>query len=133
MKSEKNEGMKKFAVMVTLLSAMTATAIAAGYRNIGSVEAKALLAKNKNVFLLDVRTSEEYRQAHLHGSVLIPINELERRVAEIPRDRTIVVYCAVGSRSVPVAGFLAGKGYRDVYNMSDGIIGWYRNGFAIVR
>ena len=130
--SKEKQGERKGIVAAAM--ALTASlAIAGGYRNMGSAEVKALLAKNRNVFLLDVRTPEEYRQAHLPGSVLIPINEIERRVTEIPKNRTIVVYCAVGSRSVPVAGFLASRGFSDIYNMSDGIVGWYRSGFAIIR
>lgn len=65
--------------------------------------------------------------------MLIPIGEFERRFSEVPKSRTIVVYCAVGSRSKPVANFLTQQGYKDVYNMTDGIVGWYRNGFPIKR
>jgi rhodanese-related sulfurtransferase len=44
-----------------------------------------------------------------------------------------LVYCAVGSRSGAAAGILAGKGYREVYNMKDGIMGWHRSGYPLVR
>ena len=124
--------MKKIIIVGALLL-FTTLALASGYRNLNSVEAKTLLEKNHNVYLLDVRTPEEFRQARLKGAVLIPISEIERRLVEIPRNRTIVVYCAVGSRSNMVAGFLAEKGYREVYNVAEGIVGLYRNGFPIVR
>ena len=125
--------MKKIIIVGALLLFTTTLALASGYRNLNSVEAKALLGKNRNIYLLDVRTPEEFRQARLKGAVLIPISEIERRLGEIPRNKTIVVYCAVGSRSNMVAGFLAEKGYREVYNVADGIVGLYRNGFPIVR
>lgn len=125
--------MKKIIIVGVLLLLTTTLALSSGYRNLNSVEAKALLEKNRNIFLLDVRTPEEFSQARLKGAVLIPISEIERRLGEIPRNRTIVVYCAVGSRSNMVAGFLAEKGYREVYNVADGIVGLYRNGFPIVR
>lgn len=125
--------MKRIAAALAIVSTAAGIAFAAGYRNIMSQEAKALIEKNRNVFLLDVRTPEEFRQARLQGAVLIPMNEMERRLAEIPKNRTVVVYCAVGSRSGVVAGFLLGKGYRDVCNLSDGIVGWYRNGYPIIR
>ncbi len=125
--------MKKIIIVGALLLLTTTLALASGYRNLNSVEAKALLEKNRNIYLLDVRTPEEFRQARLKGAVLIPISEIERRLGEIPRNRTIVVYCAVGSRSNMVAGFLAEKGYREVYNVAEGIVGLYRNGFPIVR
>jgi rhodanese-related sulfurtransferase len=105
----------------------------AGVRDISAREAKTLLEKNKNIFLLDVRTPQENSQAKLPGTVLIPISEFERRIQEVPKNKIILVYCAVGSRSRPVADFLAKNGYKDVYNMTDGIVGWYRNGFQIER
>nr|WP_246560605.1 rhodanese-like domain-containing protein [Geobacter grbiciae] len=125
--------MKQIAIIPMIVLALAATVLAAGYRDIKASEAKSLLAANKKVFLLDVRTPEEFGQGRLHGAVLIPINEVERRIGEIPRNRPVVVYCAVGSRSGLVAGFLSRKGYREVYNMADGIVGWYRNGLPILR
>lgn len=124
---------RKFIIAVLMVASLAATALAAPYRNIGSAEAKALLDTKRNVFLLDVRTPDEYRQARLSGSVLIPINEVERRIAQIPKGRPVLIYCAVGSRSGLVAGYLTQRGYGEVYNMHDGIVGWYRNGFPITR
>jgi rhodanese-related sulfurtransferase len=133
LETRRNGVTKKILAVLLLILLPISIALATGYRNISAAEAKKMLATNKNVFLLDVRTPEEYRQARLKGSVLIPINEIERRLAEIPRNRPILVYCAVGSRSVPVAGFLGQKGWGEIYNMSDGIVGWYRNGYPIER
>ena len=124
--------MKKV-VLVLLMMVTIATQVWAAEQNILSREAKSLLEKNKNIYLLDVRTSQEYSQGRLAGSVLIPIGEFERRISEVPKNRPIVVYCAVGSRSKPVAAFLARQGYKEVYNMTDGIVGWYRNGFPVQR
>ena len=102
-------------------------------KNISSTQAQALIAKDKKLVLLDVRTPDEYRQAHLHGAQLIPLGELAQRIKEVPRDRPLLVYCSVGARSVSAAGLLAARGYRDVYQMSDGLVGWYRNGYPIER
>jgi rhodanese-related sulfurtransferase len=124
--------MKKV-VLVLLMMVTIATQVWAAEKNISARDAKELLDTNKNIYLLDVRTTQEYTQGRLAGSVLIPIGEFERRVREVPKNKTIVVYCAVGSRSKSVAGFLAQQGYKEVYNMTDGIVGWYRNGFPIQR
>lgn len=123
--------MKRFVAVVVLV--LSASLCWAAPRDITSAEAKALLARNPQVFLLDVRTPDEYRQAHLKGATLVPLGDLERRAGELPKNRTVVVYCAVGSRSRVAAGILARRGYREVYNMSDGIVGWYRNGFPLQR
>jgi rhodanese-related sulfurtransferase len=122
-----------FFALVALVAVAAPLCLAAGAVDLSSAEAKALLAKNKLVVLVDVRTPEEYLQAHLAGALLIPLGELKKRVQEIPRDRPLLVYCAVGARSVSAAGFLASRGYREVYHMSDGLVGWYKNGFPIER
>ncbi|MDA8429568.1 MAG: rhodanese-like domain-containing protein [Geobacteraceae bacterium] len=124
--------MKRLVVAVLIVCMAWSIAFASA-KDISPREAKALLDKNKHVFLLDVRTPQESSQARLPGAVLIPINEFERRIREVPKNKTILVYCAVGSRSKPVAEYLSQSGYKDVYNMTGGIVGWYRNGYKIVR
>jgi rhodanese-related sulfurtransferase len=125
--------MTRIFYLVVVLSLAVVTAFAAGYRNISSTEAKKMIEQKKNVYLLDVRTQGEYQQGRIKGSILIPINEIERRLQELPKNRPVVVYCAVGSRSNLVAGFLSGKGYGEIYNMQDGIVGWQRNGYPVER
>jgi phage shock protein E len=126
--------MRVFRTVVFLVTALAASlSFAAGPVNLTAPEAKALLAKNGKVALLDVRSSEEYRQAHLRGAQLIPLSELEKRVQEVPKDRPLLVYCAVGARSLSAARFLSSKGYREVYQISDGLVGWYKNGFPIEK
>jgi rhodanese-related sulfurtransferase len=124
--------MKKF-VMLLLAILSIAAQVSAAEQNISSRDAKSLLEKNRNVYLLDVRTPQEYGQGKLAGSVLIPIGEFEKRIGEVPKGRPVIVYCAVGSRSRPVANLLAQRGYKEVFNMTDGIVGWYRNGFPIQK
>lgn len=124
--------MRRILATACMIAALATAAAAAQFKNIASPQAKALLDQGA-VFLIDVRTPEEFRQAHVKGAVLIPLDQVEKRLGELPKNRPILVYCAVGSRSSAVASFLAEKGYRDVYNMRDGIVGWYRNGLPIAR
>jgi rhodanese-related sulfurtransferase len=125
--------MKRFCTSVLLTLLTASVLIAAPARDISSTEAKAIIDKNRNVFVLDVRFPQERAQGYIPGSVLIPIDRVEKRLNEVPRNRPVVVYCAVGSRSRIVAQALSGMGYPEVYNMRDGITGWYRNGFPIQR
>ena len=120
-------------VLLLLMMVAIATQVRAAEQNISARDVKSLMEKNKNIYLLDVRTPQEYSQGRLAGSVLIPLGEFERRIREVPKNKIIIVYCAVGSRSKPAASFLSQQGYKDVYNMTDGIVGWYRNGFPIQR
>jgi rhodanese-related sulfurtransferase len=125
--------MRSIVAFFALVAVAASLCFAAGHVNVTSTEAKALLAKKGDTVLLDVRTPDEYRQAHLRGALLIPLGELQSRVQEIPRNRPVLVYCAVGARSVSAAAFLASKGYREIYHMSDGLVGWYKNGFPLER
>jgi rhodanese-related sulfurtransferase/DNA-binding transcriptional ArsR family regulator len=50
-------------------------------------------AKDGTVLVLDVRPPEEYRAGHIPGAVSMPVDELERRLAELPRGKEIVAYC----------------------------------------
>ena len=122
--------MKGF-IAALLLAASATLAFAGTARDITSTEAKNIIDRSKNAYLLDVRTPQERQQGYIAGSVLIPIDQIEKRIAEVPKNRPVIVYCAVGSRSRSVAQALARNGYPEVYNMRDGIFGWYRNGLPV--
>ncbi|HJV36199.1 rhodanese-like domain-containing protein [Geomonas sp.] len=125
---------RKIAVsFVAVMALLASICFAAGTVNVSSTQAKAMTAQKAGLVLLDVRTPEEYQQAHLKGAKLIPLNELPQRVNEIPRDKPILVYCAVGRRSLKAADFLSAQGYHEVYQISDGLISWYKNGFPLER
>lgn len=125
--------MKRFIVVMILCLSSWTWAQAAAVKDVSSREAKALIDKTKNAFILDVRTPQERDQGYIAGSRLIPIDTIERRLAEIPKNRPVIVYCAVGSRSRVVAQGLSRLGYPEVYNMRDGIMGWYKNGYPVQR
>jgi len=74
-------------------------------------------------FLLDVREPYEVQIAQM-GGVLIPQNDVPQRLAEIPRDREIVVQCRSGARSQRIAEFLKQSGYAKVANLAGGILAW---------
>jgi rhodanese-related sulfurtransferase len=77
----------------------------------------------EDIFILDVREPYEYQIANI-GGTLIPMNQVPQRLAEIDRDREIVVQCRSGARSQRVAEFLAAQGYPNVKNLAGGILAW---------
>lgn len=70
--------------------------------------------------LVDVRTPEEYVLGSIPAAVNIPLDQLRQRLAELPRDRKIVVFCQVGLRGYLATRILMQKGYTQVYNLSGG-------------
>lgn len=74
------------------------------------------LVKQSNTILLDVRTPQEFNQVHVEGAMNIPLQELQERVNEIPKNNNpIVCYCLSGGRSGQATYFLKNLGY-EVYN-----------------
>jgi len=86
-------------------------------------ELKARRDAGEDVFLLDVREPYEFQIAQIGGK-LIPQNDVPQRLAEIPRDREIVVHCRSGARSQRIAEFLKQSGYTQVVNLAGGILAW---------
>lgn len=82
---------------------------------------------------LDVRTPEEYASGHIRGAKLVPLQELEKRVAEVPRDRQVYVYCHSGRRSAKAASLLAAKGYTNIENVSGGMVAWQNAGYPVEK
>lgn len=114
-------------LILLVLALSVGVALAASHRDITSRDAMAVMKNKKNVVFVDVRTPGEYRQARIQGALLIPVDQFERRAGEVPKKGPVVIYCAVGSRSRMAAQHLARLGYPEVYNMYDGLVGWYRN------
>lgn len=125
--------MKKviFTLMVFALSC--AFAQAAQVQNLSAPEARQMLQQNKKTYLLDVRTPEEYLKVRIDGAHLIPIDKLMARIDEIPTDRALLVYCAVGSRSASVSDYLEKRGYDQVYNLQGGIWAWQLRNYPTLK
>jgi len=86
-------------------------------------ELKQRMDAGEEVFVLDVREPYEYQIANIGGK-LIPQNDVPQRLAEIDRDREIVVHCRSGVRSQRIAEFLSQAGYPKVVNLAGGILAW---------
>jgi hydroxyacylglutathione hydrolase len=74
--------------------------------------------------LLDIRNPREWSTKHIDGSVNIPLNHLQERIAEIPRDRRIAVHCAGGYRSSIAASILHQYGITHLIEMAGGLAAW---------
>ncbi len=81
--------------------------------------------------LLDVREPEEWTAGHIQGAQHIPMNDVPRRLDELPSDTPVYVVCRVGGRSAQVAAFLAQHGY-DAVNLAGGMQAWAAAGREMV-
>ena len=89
-----------------------------------SVDEALRLWQNKEAIIIDVRTPGEYRDGHIPGVVNIPLDELEKRIGEIPKDKKVVLICRTGNRSAQGTKLLRSKGFSNVYNSTSGMTSW---------
>lgn len=87
----------------------------------------------EGALVVDVRERDEIARVafDLPEVVVMPMSELESRHGELPRDRDLIMVCAVGERSLKATYFLMYHGYTRVANMEGGIAKWVRKGFPI--
>lgn len=119
-----------------------------GYINVTVSEAKSMIEES-DVYILDVRTPDEFHAAHIKGAVLIPIASLKNppgepvlpdecllknRIGELPADKStkILIYCKTGARSLNACKMIVNEGYTNVYNMEPGIKTWIDEGYPVV-
>ncbi len=74
--------------------------------------------------LLDIRNPREWTTKRIDGSVNVPLNHLQERIAEIPRDRRIAIHCAGGYRSSIAASILQQHGITNLTEMAGGLAAW---------
>lgn len=90
-----------------------------GYKWWNAKRVRAMLPelKKRGATLVDVRTAAEFANAHAPGTLNIPLDELGKRLAEIPPSAPVVLCCASGTRSGMAKMLLKKNGYHDVYNI----------------
>ena len=85
----------------------------------------------QGAFFLDVRTVDEWNSFHIPNSTLIPLDQLSTRLAELPRDRQIIVVCRTGSRSREGRDLLLSAGFTQVASVTGGLTAWSQAGYPI--
>lgn len=124
--------MKKIILM--FLYFILAVRVSFGFENLDAKSFYQMLQKEKGVLLLDVRTPAEYKEeGHIPNSILIPVQVLPQYIKDIEKfkDKKILVYCRSGNRSAVASKFLEQNGFKQVYNLKDGIIGWKKAGLPV--
>jgi rhodanese-related sulfurtransferase len=87
----------------------------------------------QGAFFLDVRTQEEWDQGHIAKSTLIPLDSLQARLNELPRDQDIVVVCRSGVRSKEGTAILRQAGFTHVTCMTGGLQAWVAAGYPLTN
>ncbi len=99
-------------------------------REIDPARAHELLSREDGPVLVDIRERSEWETGWIDGALRVPMSELSNQLEE-HRDRTLVIYCAHGNRSLRVADALAEAGYGDPVSLAGGIVAWERAGLPV--
>lgn len=89
--------------------------------------------KSSDVYLLDVRTPEEYKEGHISGAHNLDVtNEdfIEKAKAELPKDKSIALYCKSGKRAAVAQEKLDALGYKTLF-LDGGIMAWEEDGLPV--
>lgn len=107
---------------------------APSYKEVTASEAEQIL-KNTNPIILDVRTPAEYRQGHIEGAQLLPVQVFQRYMDKLSsyKNHDVFIYCATGNRSTVASRLLIENGFNKIYNLRYGISDWSKKGFPIVQ
>jgi rhodanese-related sulfurtransferase len=84
-----------------------------------------------SLFVLDVRSPEEFAAGHVPGAVNIPQDQVASRLAEIPKDKEVVLYCRSGRRSGLAAETLEANGYKNLRQLQGDMPGWEKAGLPV--
>ncbi len=117
---------QRFLPLIFLLILISLVAQAQTVKKLDPQNFDKKLREFKDPVLVDVRTTGEYAQGHLPNALLIDIfsNDFKSRVGKLDKSKPVFVYCKAGSRSSSAVEVLSGMGFKDIYDLSGGIIAW---------
>ncbi len=123
--------------ILLLMVSLFATAEEARFSDLSVTAAQALISKNHNnpdFYLLDVRTEQEFKQAHIEGAQQLDFYhpEFAKQLASLDTSKTYLVYCRSGARSAKTLALMKKLAFKKVYNMQGGIIDWHRQQLPLV-
>ncbi len=88
--------------------------------------------QKESLILLDAREKKEFETSHIKDAIWIGYEDFtKKRVAELPKDQTVIVYCSVGARSEQIGEQLKNLGFEEVYNLYGGLFEWLNQGYAV--
>jgi len=100
-------------------------------QSISPVQAQSLIQQRPDLLILDVRTPPELKEGFIEGSELFDFWTVVKGNHTLPRNRPILLVCAVGGRSYFAGTMLKKAGYAEIYNLSGGISAWKEKGLPL--
>lgn len=89
----------------------------------------------KRGVLIDVRSKEEYAEAHISGAINIDVNseDFRAQIDSLDKEKAFFIYCKSGKRSSRAADLMKDAGFRELYNLEGGISEWRERNFPVIK
>ena len=94
------------------------------FKTVTPQEASSLIRNRTDLLLIDVRGQEELAEGYIEGSTLMPLWGIIKGTQRPPKDKPILLICAVGGRSLALGQLMVRNGWNEVYNLKGGISAW---------
>ncbi len=103
--------------------------------NIKTVNAKKFNESiNENTVIIDVRTPQEYDEGYLNNAINIDFNStnFKQEISKLDKEKEYLIYCRSGNRSGQALNIMKSMGFKNVTNLSGGILSWLNGGFNTI-
>ncbi len=100
-------------------------------KEIDAYDLQTRIAEGDDFVLFDIRSDGELAQGVLPDAEHLPMHLIPLRMAELPKDKDVILYCHSGARSYHACAYLAQQGYSNAINLRGGILGWARSGYQL--
>jgi rhodanese-related sulfurtransferase len=98
-----------------------------------SIEQVKLAVDDNKMQFIDVRTVDEYISGHAPKAVNIPLDNFDKELAKLDKDKPVYLICESGRRSQKAAEMLEKANFKEIYNVTDGTAGWKDAGMPIEK
>lgn len=127
--------MKSLFLFLIACALLMFTSLAAEPKNISIDETAALLNKDKDVVVLDVRTPKEFQAGHIKGATNINFQDKDfaDRIAKLDKSKTYVIHCAAGGRSARACDKIKDMDFKNMLHMKEGFNAWEKAGKPVEK
>jgi rhodanese-related sulfurtransferase len=90
---------------------------------------------NPNFIIVDVRTPEEFAEGHIANAIMVDFrsDNFKEEIDKLDKDKTYLIYCRTGNRSRGALDIMVELGFREVYHLTSGIVGWLEEGLPVTK
>lgn len=97
------------------------------YNEVTPIEAKNIIENNSSLVIIDV--SDDYISGHLPGAISVPMTEIEKKILELNKNKTYLIYAHQSAYAIAVASRLAESGFENVYHLDGDFSAWLSAGY----